>query len=124
MTLPFFAFVIFLAIKLLVQLFLWRSMVWVGSEECSSLDLTLPVAFVLVYGDQAAGSLEVIHDAIRLVARLTRIRELKSESEISAFVAASTTEFMLIVCRSGMLEGGARSSVSSHVSFGMAATVT
>jgi hypothetical protein len=44
MTLPFFAFVIFLAFKLLVQLFLTRSMVWVVSEACSSPDPTVPCA--------------------------------------------------------------------------------
>jgi hypothetical protein len=92
-------------------------MVWSVSEACSAPDLTVPFAFVLVCVGQAAESLEVILDAIRLVARLTRIRELKSRSEISAFVTGSTTEFMLIVCRSGMLEGRARFSVSSHVPF-------
>jgi hypothetical protein len=45
-------------------------------------------------------------------------------SRIIVVVAGSKTEFMLIVCRSGMLEGRARFSVSSHVPFETAKFLT
>jgi hypothetical protein len=63
-------------------------------EARSSLDLTVPFALALVCVDQAAESLEVIIDAITLVARLTRIHWMTLLNAIVVVVAGSVRELI------------------------------